>query len=267
MALGWAYTPEDWRFSADTAMAFVVEEDGVVIGTAMCWKFGADRASIGHLIVSPAHQGRGLGRGLMELLLQEVSSRITFLHATPAGRPLYEKLGFVVCGSLEQYQGTVGETLPMALPDGEKLRIATPEDFPFLIEMDARASRLERPALLSALLRRGQGLVLERDGRIIGFSVLRPFGWGYVIGPVIAPGSPDDRYARTLIGYWLASRQGEFVRVDIPVGTTLTDWLPRQGLKLVDVCAKMVRNASADASGGPSDPAYRLYALISQAML
>lgn len=57
VALRWPFRAEDWQFSADTSTAFAAEENGVVIGTAMCWKYGADRASIGHVIVSDAHQG------------------------------------------------------------------------------------------------------------------------------------------------------------------------------------------------------------------
>lgn len=99
-ALGWPYRSEDWQFSAETATGFVAEENGVVIGTALYWRFGADRASLGHVIVSSGHQGRGIGRKLMEAVLEALGPRITFLHATPAGQPLYEKLGFSVCGSL-----------------------------------------------------------------------------------------------------------------------------------------------------------------------
>ncbi len=267
MALGWPYRPEDWQFSADTAKGFVAEESGIVIGTALCWKFGADRASLGHVIVSSVHQGRGIGRKLMEAVLEELGPRITFLHATPAGKPLYEKLGFTVCGSLEQYQGNVGPSFRIALLDGERLRTGTSEDFPQLIELASRASGLDRQAVLSALLKRGESVVLERDGEIVGFSVLRRFGRGYVIGPVVALRSRDDARARALIGYWLTRREGEFVRIDVPAGTSLTDWLGDQGLKRVDVCSKMVRNAPAEAHSGVPDPVYRLYGLISQAML
>ncbi len=168
MALGWPYRPEDWQFSADTATGFVAEERGVVVGTAMCWKFGANRASLGHVIVSSAHQGRGIGRKLMEIVLEELGPRIIFLHAMPAGRPLYEKLGFNVCGALEQYQGNVGNAMPVALLDGERLRTGTSADIPYLIELASRASGLERHALLSALLRRAESVVLERDGEIVG---------------------------------------------------------------------------------------------------
>jgi ribosomal protein S18 acetylase RimI-like enzyme len=266
MALGWPYRPEDWQFSADWATGFVAEESGVVIGTALCWKFGTDRASLGHVIVSSQHQGRGIGRKMMEVVLEELGPRITFLHATPAGRPLYEKLGFNVCGSLEQYQGTVSKTLPAALLDGERLRIGTPADFPDFNALALRASGLKRDGILSALLTLGESVVLERDGEIVGFSVIRRFGRGHVIGPVVALRSRDDVRARALIGYWLTGREREFIRIDVPSGTSLTDWLSKQGLKRVDTVSKMVRNAPAALHNGAPDPVCRLYGLISQAM-
>ncbi|MBN3835533.1 GNAT family N-acetyltransferase [Burkholderia sp. Ac-20344] len=267
MALRWPFRAEDWQFSADTSIAFAAEENGVVIGTAMCWKYGADRAAIGHVIVSDAHQGRGIGRALMEMLIDELGPRVTFLHATPAGQPLYEKLGFNVCGSLSQYQGNVDRPAAVALPDGERLRAGSPADWPRLVELDARASGFQRDALLSALLKRGESIVLERDGEVVGFSVLRRFGRGYVVGPVVAPRSSDDGYAKALIGYWLTKRQSEFVRIDVPSGTHLPDWLDEQGLKRVDTCSKMVRNAPAAAYDGAADAIYGLYGLVSQAML
>jgi N-acetylglutamate synthase-like GNAT family acetyltransferase len=245
----------------------VAEESDAVVGTAMCWKFGADQASLGQVIVSPEHQGRGIGRRLMQMILEELGPRITFLHATPAGRPLYEKLGFSECGLLEQYQGNVGKAAPIALLDGERLRVGTSADFPYFLELDSSVSGLERPSLLSALLLSGKSIVLERNGQVIGFSVMRRFGRGHVIGPVIAERSRDDVRARALIGHWLVEREGEFVRIDVPSGTSLTDWLERQGLERVDVCSKMVRNAPAVACGGECASMYGLYGLISQAML
>ena len=109
--------------------------------------------------------------------------------------------------------------------------------------------------------------MLEQDGEVAGFSVLRRFGRGYVIGPVVARRSGDDAQAKALISHWLSARENEFVRIDVPSGTSLPDWLDAQGLKRVDTCSKMVRNAPADAHRGASDPVYVQYGLISQAML
>lgn len=266
MAFSWPHRPEDWQFAAEHGTGFVAEENGVVIGTALCWKYGAERASLGLVIVSPDHQGRGIGRKLMQLVLDELGPRITFLHATPAGRPLYEKLGFNVCDTLDQHQGNVGETVAVVLNDGERMRPATAADLAALIDLASSASGFERPAVMSALLRSADSVVLERDGEIIGFSLLRRFGRGQVIGPMAAMPSPDDMYAKALIGYWLSDRAGEFIRIDVPAGASLADWLIAQGLKRVDTTVKMVRNASADAHQGAPHPLYRVYGLISQAM-
>ncbi|WP_345817270.1 GNAT family N-acetyltransferase (plasmid) [Paraburkholderia sp. PREW-6R] len=265
-AFGWPHRQEDWQFAARQGTGFAAEENGVVIGTGLCWKYGTDRGSLGLVIVSPEHQGRGIGRKLMELLLEELGPRITFLHATPAGRPLYEKLGFNVCDTLQQFQGNVGNHLPVVLPDGERLRPATCADFPAITELAIRASGLERKAMLSALLEMGENVVLERSSEIIGFSNLRRFGRGLVIGPMVAMCSPDDLRAKALIGYWLNGREGQFIRIDVPAGANLSDWLAARGLKCVDTTVKMVRNAPAIAHRGAPDPVYRLYGLVSQAM-
>ncbi len=266
LAVSWPHRPEDWQFGLDTGTGFVAELNGTVIGTALCWKHGPQRASLGLVIVSDAYQGRGIGRTLMQMLLAEAGDRVTFLHATPAGQPLYEKLGFSVCGLLNQHQGRVTETLPVALPDGLHLRDAQAGDVAVLSDLATRATGLERHAMLAALFQVGTGVVLERDGAIIGFSVFRSFGRGYVIGPVVATASADDLHAKALIGHWLAGRENEYIRVDVPDGSSVDDWLAEQGLPCVDSVVKMVRNAPADAHRVAPDPDLRWYGLITQAM-
>ena len=94
LAMGWPHRADDWRFMLDTGSGFVAEDNGSVIGTALWWKFGEGCGTLGLVIVSAQEQQRGIGRKLMELLLEALGNRVTFLYATPAGKPLYEKLGF-----------------------------------------------------------------------------------------------------------------------------------------------------------------------------
>lgn len=124
LAVSWPHRPEDWELALITGTGFVAELNGSVIGTAICWKHGPERASLGLVIVSDAYQGRGIGRKLMQMMLEELGSRVTFLHATPAGQPLYETLGFDVCGMLNQHQGRVTTTIAVKLPVGLELREA-----------------------------------------------------------------------------------------------------------------------------------------------
>src|SRR5471032_433256 len=259
----WPHRAEDWRFMAEAGAGFVAELDGTVIGTALCWKCGADRASLGMVIVSPEQQGHGIGRKLMELLLERTAERITFLHATPAGKPLYEKLGFEAFGRTEQHQGIVAHLPPLSPPSGERLRPLRTSDTPLLIELASRASGLDRSAILPALLAVAQGIGLEHNGELVGFSVLRRFGRGYVIGPVVAVESGDLHRAKALIHHWLSRRAGEFIRIDIPAECGLSRWLGELGMSHVDTPVKMVRNAQSVLQ---VDTTVRQFSIINQAM-
>lgn len=266
LAVQWPHRAEDWLDMFNAGCGFVAEDGGEVIGTALCWKFGADRGTLGLVIVAPTQQGRGIGRRLMELVLEELGSRVTFLHATEAGKPLYEKLGFAACGTVIQHHGNIGTVAAIAPPAGEQLRALTSDDMAKVIEIASRASGFDRSETLPALLKDAQGVVLERGGTIQGFALLRRFGRGYVIGPVAAAESPDDVRAKSLITYWLAQIPGAFGRIDVPGGTQLDGWLDGLGLKNVSSVVKMVRNAPASEHCAAPDATWRAFGLINQAM-
>jgi hypothetical protein len=124
--------------------------------------------------------------------------------------------------------------------------------------LDQQASGLPRGAVLSCLLELGECVVLERCGEPVGFSILRRFGQGLVVGPVVAPNAAD---ARALISVWLDRFRGQFIRVDVETESGLGDWLRKRGLKPVGTVTAMVRGERPSAPG----PA-RLYALVNQAL-
>ena len=266
LAVGWPHRAEDWQLMFDAGSGFVAEDNGEVIGTALYWKCGADRATLGLVIVSPLEQGRGIGRRLMELALEALGKRVTFLHATPAGQPLYERLGFQACGTVDQHQGTVGSVRTVTPPGGERLRALTGDDVPRVIELASRASGLDRSQILPALLDVAQGVVLEHGGELVGFSLSRRFGRGYAIGPVVAARSPDEQRAKSLIAHWLAKHVNDFVRIDLPGNAGLNDWLNALGLTRVNTVVKMVRNEPAEQHCGDADAIYGVFGIITQAL-
>ena len=263
VALKWPHRAEDWQFVANIGVGFVAERDSQVIGTVLCWKYGAHTSSLGMVIVSPAHQGFGIGRRLTEMALEELGPRATVLHATHAGRPLYEKLGFAPIGMLDQHQGAALQPPLLELPSRERLRPLGINDTPRLIELASRASGLDRASVLPPLIDAAEGIGLDRDGELIGFALFRRFGRGRAIGPVVAPRDEDPVRAKALIGHWLASNPGMFIRIDTPGDSGLTEWLESLGLTRVDRVVKMARNATQMP---PPDDKFAQYGIINQAI-
>jgi GNAT superfamily N-acetyltransferase len=267
--LKWPHRADDWRFVVQAGAGFVAQTPEGVIGTALYWTYGAERASLGMVNVSPAWQGRGIGKKLMELVLEQLDDRVTFLHATTAGQPLYEKLGFRAVGTLDQHQGAAFQPPLVSLPPGERLRPLGSNDAPRLIELASRACGLDRGEVLPALLESADGIALDRDGELLGFALFRRFGRGFAIGPVVAPDAPDSSRAKALISHWLALNEGVFVRIDTPGESGLTEWLDGLGLPKVDTVVKMVLNGpkGLGAPFPPADPDFKQFGIINQAMM
>jgi predicted N-acetyltransferase YhbS len=264
VAVGWPHRLEDWSFVVQAGSGFVAIDGDAVVGTILNWKFGNASASLGMVIVAPDHQGRGIGRQLMLHVLDELGPRMTFLHATREGQPLYEKLGFAAMqNATDQHQGAAFHVPVVPLPQGERLRPIGATDTLRLVELASRASGLDRSALLPTLLAGADGIALDLDGELLGFALFRRFGRGYAIGPVVAMDSPGEVRARALISHWLALNEGAFVRIDVGTEHGLTGWLEGLGLTKIDTVTRMVRNGPAPT---PADPTLKQIAIINQAL-
>lgn len=250
----WPHRLEDWALMHRLGRGIVAEQDGAVAGTALCWLYGMDRASLGMIAVPRALQGQGLGRRLMQELIDELGDRVIQLHATEAGLPLYQSLGFSQVGTVRQHQGTAAQTMPVP---GQRLRPVADRDLLALAALDRAACGMDRNGLLAALIETASGVILERGGDDVGFALLRPFGRGHVIGPVVAP---DVSGAKALLLQLLGTMAGQFVRVDVPEKTGLSPWLEGLGLADVGTVIRMVRGDNAGGAGR-----VRSFALASQA--
>ncbi|HEV7260777.1 MAG TPA: GNAT family N-acetyltransferase [Bosea sp. (in: a-proteobacteria)] len=257
-AVGWPHRAEDCEMAIALGHGRVATLAGEVVAVGLWWPYGDSHATVGMIIVSPEHQGAGIGRRLVQELLAQAEERSLMLNATAAGQPLYERLGFVAWGEVCQHHGEVQDVAAPTLAEGTALRAATAADLPQLKRLDQAASGLPREALLASLLERGECVLLERGGRAVGFSILRRFGRGLVVGPVIAE---DDGDARTLVAHWLHGRRGQFIRVDIRANAALARWLIDHGLGPAGSVVAMVRGTLPVAHG----PA-RLYGLSNQAL-
>lgn len=253
--VGWPHRLEDWALVLGVSQGVAAVSEGRVIGTASCTPFGPDLAAINMIVVEEASRGSGLGRRLMNHVMALGGDRALRLVATEAGRPLYEKLGFVAAGEIVQHQGIATE-IGAAQPVVDWAR---PEDLPAIAALDGAAFGADRTALVSRLLAQGRCAVLRQGGRVAAFAICRPFGKGHVVGPVVAAAQQD---AQHLIAGHLARHRGSFVRVDTGAETGLGPWLSERGLLPVGGGTVMYRGAQPPVA--PDAP--RTFALASQAL-
>lgn len=257
-AANWSHRLEDWQFQSRLGRGWVAcDDDGTRLGTATWWAYGPALGSVGLVLVDGRHQGKGIGRQLMNKIIDDAGARTLQLVATKAGHKLYLDCGFRDVGGIEQHQGVAVLGDRGSLPNDTTLRAVTRDDLPALTELDSAAFGGPRPALIDSVLASGRGVVAERGGRAIGFALIRRAGRGMLIGPLVAG---DETLAIALTDQLLREQDG-FTRIDVPTDAKqLAAWLEAAGLANVDEVTSMARGKVAESTG------MRTYGLVSQAL-
>ena len=211
---GWNQTIRDWERLLDhePGGCFLASVDGAAAGTATTTAYGREVGWIGMVLVHPDFRRRGVATRLLGTCIDYLDTRVRCLKldATPDGRRVYEKLGFVVDSGLARWEGrSVAATGEPTLHGN---------DLPYLLDREAFG------ADRSAFLRR-----LSRDSRIFltqgGYALLRPGSRAHYLGPTVA-GSAEC--GRRLIRSALASIPGEPVFWDIPDDNTAATTFARE---------------------------------------
>ena len=253
----WPHRVEDWELFFELGQGLVATCQDRVVGTIMAWRFGDDYATIGMVIVTNKIQRRGIGRKLMEAMIDQLEGYNILLNATQEGMALYQSLGFVPCGIVRQHQGPA-PTMPLVeLQADERVRPlgGADEELP---EFYSRACGMDRRALFDALHSNSGAVVLSRNHEPVGFALLRNFGHGRSIAPIVAP---DLHGAKVLITHWLGTRAGRFVRIDAVEGFGLSRWLEEVGLPCVGAVTTMVKGTAPTPEGDS-----KVFAIAAQAL-
>jgi predicted N-acetyltransferase YhbS len=155
----------------------VAERDGRAVGGVCCASFGAT-GWIGALGVLPEARRRGAGEALTRAAcerLHDHGAKTVLLYATDMGRPLYERLGFELEGTVTAWRGTAGTTRADIT-----LRAVREEDRAAVRALDRAATGEDRAPVLDAL-QPLSGLIAERGGEASGWAVTTPWGAGVAI--------------------------------------------------------------------------------------
>ncbi|HTY33937.1 GNAT family N-acetyltransferase [Mycobacterium sp.] len=151
--------------------SLVAEVDGRIVGSSFLDERGMI-IGVGHVTVDPAVQGRRIGRALMGTMLQRCAHRkvpgVRLLQASYNYRAmsLYAKFGFDV---REPFAAMQGDPLGLRIP-GYAVRAATAADLPACDTLCIRVHGHDRGGGLRDALARGTARVVERDGRITGYT-------------------------------------------------------------------------------------------------
>lgn len=166
----------------DDVHAVVAELDGRVVGSNFLWE-GSAIAGVGPITVDPQVQDAGIGRRLMQAVLERAEARgaagVRLLQAGYHMRSmsLYAKLGFDVREPLLTLQGPA---LHLQIP-GRTVRPASDRDLAACERLHVEVHGFERSAELRAAIRAETALVVERGGEITGYATQLGF-FGHALG-------------------------------------------------------------------------------------
>jgi GNAT superfamily N-acetyltransferase len=248
---GWNQSIEDWKLFIDSnpggCFVAVVPEgsdsDDAVVGTVASIRYGKVVCWISMVLVDPEYRGRGIGGRLMQHVINanERHCDCLRLDATPAGRSVYERLGFRAEYGLERWMcntPAAGGGIPHKLiPLDDQLLTD-------LLPFDRAVFGADRSIVLKHLIRTNPrcGWFGSQSGKNVSY-ILGRFGEKYYqIGPLVAqhPREIDD-----LVQTGIVMAGNRSIAIDILVGNNqLHDSLESSGFRFQRPFTRMSRGIS-----------------------
>jgi GNAT superfamily N-acetyltransferase len=226
-AEGWNQLKRDWTMliSYKNSVNLVAVLENRIVGTVTAINYADAVAWIGMMLVDRDYRGRGIARLLMlETIAKLKTCESIKLDATPAGRPLYLKLGFTDEYTLYRMTNpSVSLISPGDKPvETEKIR---PGDIPEIASFDKRVFGAERTELIRQLYEScpESAWLIKENKSIAGFCLGRRGQNFTQIGPVNAS---SGKHAEALIRSAINQMNGRALLVDIPAAKSETkQWL------------------------------------------
>lgn len=213
---GWNQTEKDWRFllmNPDN-ICVAAEQSNKLVGTAAATVHSSKLAWIGMVLVDKDFRGLGIGRKLMINIIDNLKHIDSIkLDATPAGLPLYQKLGFIEETNLCRMVNPLNKGL-MVIKSDHKPEIIKKNRFPDILKLDSKIFGSKRYSLLTSLFQNypEKAFMINRAGLLDGYIFGRE-GIRYdYIGPV---SSFSQESVMSLIAIALNSMSGKTVALDI----------------------------------------------------
>ena len=187
---GWNQLEKDWALLINykESINLVAVLDDLIVGTITAINYANTVAWIGMMLVDRDYRGRGISKLLLIDAINKLKKcKSIKLDATPAGRPVYLKLGFVDEYTL--FRMTNPSVSKISLSDiSVETEQVMPADISEVAEFDQKVFGADRTELIRALYESYPELawLIRENGRITGFCLGR-LGQNFTqIGPVYA---------------------------------------------------------------------------------
>jgi predicted GNAT family acetyltransferase len=207
---GWNQTPADWKrfLSAGPEGCFVAEREGWVVGTSATIVYEGRFAWIGMVLVEQQFRGQGIGTALLERAIQHLDSQNILcmkLDATPHGRVLYEKLGFVSEYDIERWM--------LKREPSEVATTKSPVEIEDVLRLDREIFGADRSGLLRSLTEAAPDftLVSKVETEVAGYALGRRGSLADHLGPWMAR---SEDVAATLLDEFMRRSKRDLVFVD-----------------------------------------------------
>ena len=222
---------------------FVAEEDGHFLGSNFLWRQNRI-AGVGPITVDPDAQARGVGRRLMQAVIERGKDasgiRLVQDAFNTTSMSLYARLGFDVVEPLVIMQGTpAGE----ASSQKREVRPLTEKDLDACAELCRKAHGFDRNNELKLIMQMSPAFVAVRDDRIVAYAAA-PLFWQ--MNHAVAETTEEmqsllsdaSRLTGQPLAFLLPTRQAKLFR-----------WCLSQGLRVVKPMTLMVMGEYREPRG------------------
>jgi hypothetical protein len=199
-------------FAADPGAFLIGRLDGAPVTCISVTRYGQGVGFLGFYIARPPARGKGYGIRTWNAGMARLEGRNVGLDGVVAQQDNYKKSGFRLAWNNIRHEGAPPRVAP---PAGVTLRDARGIGFDRLAAFDRRFFPEARDSFLATWISLPErvAMVAERDGRLVGFAVIRTCRAASRIGPLFAD-SPE--IAAALVGGLAAASGATAVAIDVP---------------------------------------------------
>ena len=246
---GWNQTTADWKRFLDYSPGgcFVMECDGKVVGTATTISYEGRFAWIGMVLVNSEFRNLGIGTQLLERAIEHLAkskNQTMKLDATPQGKPLYKKLGFVEEYEIERWILKKPQGL-LRLLNNKTFPSPTPAQLKEIFAKDKKFFGADRSFLLQSLFDEFPEFAVAswKRNTPVSYCFGRRGLFADHLGPWMARSSAD---AGTILGGFIAQSSRDTVIVDcLKSNTTASEIIKAHGFSFSRQLTRMFRGSNS----------------------